>query len=71
MFCVLALQVVAGTYAYLKQNQVEKNLTTQLTKGVNVIYGKEDAASKGLTKAIDWFQVPYYIFLSLILELAY
>lgn len=54
--CVLAMQITAGTYAYVKREKVEQKLTTGLKTGVNVNYGKPDAASKALTKAIDWFQ---------------
>ena len=56
VFCVLAMQIAAGTYVFLKREKVKRSLTTELKNGVNINYGKPDAASKALTYAIDWFQ---------------
>lgn len=53
---IFILQIAAGIYAYTKRDTIQKSLTTKLTKGVQINYGKTDTASKGLTKAINWFQ---------------
>lgn len=54
---IFILEIAAGIYAYTKQDTIEESLTTKLSKGVTENYGKDDTASKGLTLAIDWFQV--------------
>jgi len=54
--CVLAIEVVAGVYVYMKSDLMENQLTAGLTNGIHINYGNTDTASKALTKAIDWFQ---------------
>jgi len=53
---IFILEIAGGAYAYTKRDEVEKKLTEGLQKGVTTEYGKDDTASKGMTKAIDWFQ---------------
>jgi hypothetical protein len=54
---IFILEVAAGGYAYQNREQVEEKLTSGLQKAVHTNYGDDsNIASKGLTKAVDWFQ---------------
>jgi len=54
---IFILEIAGGAYAYTKRDDVEKKLKEGLEEAVTDKYGKDDnTASKGLTKAVDWFQ---------------
>lgn len=53
---IFLLEIAGGIYAYTKRETIQKTLEKQLKTGVNKNYGEEDTASKGMTKAIDYFQ---------------
>lgn len=56
---VVILEIAAGVYGYSKRDTVIQKMTEGLSKGVKKTYGKTDTASKGITKAIDWFQTQF------------
>jgi len=53
---IFILEIAGGAYAYTKRDEVEEKLKEGLTEAVTSEYGKNDTASEGMTKAIDWFQ---------------
>jgi len=53
---IFVLEIAAGILAYTKKDLMEEHLTKNLNTIVSENYGKTDTASKGMSKALDWFQ---------------
>ncbi|XP_057317324.1 CD151 antigen-like [Hydractinia symbiolongicarpus] len=57
LILIFVLEIAAGIYAYVKRDDIQKELETGLTKGINTTYSSQDTkADKALREAIDWFQ---------------
>lgn len=56
---IFILEIAAGALAYAKKDEMEEELTKNIQKIIMDNYSDDheaDAATKGLVKAIDWFQ---------------
>ncbi|XP_057317323.1 CD151 antigen-like [Hydractinia symbiolongicarpus] len=57
LILIFVLEIAAGIYAYVKRDDIQKELETGLMKGINNTYGAQDTkANKAFGDAIDWFQ---------------